>query len=752
MKKLYKGIFRELIQKKWQYGGTMLLIMIAVLMYVMLSASITAVDQSNQRFKRDYKQEDFHFYVSSQLDSEAIKQIEKNNGVVIEKRITADVDLSAKKSLRFFNLPHSVNQAFLSEGRLPDENHEFAISEAFAKANNIKVGDMIKLNGTDWKISGLAYLPDYIYSVKNEEDLIHDSSAFGIALTSEKNIDALGPQTFYYVGRWNEHKHDLSKLKSSISKVSPVIRWVNAKENSRISYINTEIKGTRSFTTALPLFIAIIAMMMVIILVRRRLQTQRKQIGTQLALGYRPSELIKAYILYPVIVSLSGSFLGIISGLLLSLPLTDYYTFFYNLPLLSRWGMSPFVILGAVFVPLILLVSAGYWAIRKQVSLSPIELLRPASTDKKGRKPRKSIPIVKGFKMRFRLRMLTKNIGRIVYLLIGICFATILLMYGFISMNSMDVLMNKTYQEGMNYNYGIYYQELKQGKLQGEADVFSIAEADVKSKNAAEPKKIQLYGIDQGIHSLNLKNKDGKDLSSSMDGGIILNKVVAYSLNVKKGDQVTIKMLSNDKKKSFRVKGIAELYTGTSAYIDRKELNQLAEYPENAYLGKWTMQKPKKEKSVLMVENKQDMMDSMESLMGPMRYSIFIMAFLAFLIGLIIITLITNLIVDENTAAISLMKVIGYEDSTISKLMLNIYTPIVFLAYVIGVPSAIYSIDALMKSIASQTNYVLPVSVDPIMFAVGLLLILACYYVSIWIAKRKLKKVSLQEVLKRQEG
>ena len=128
------------------------------------------------------------------------------------------------------------------------------------------------------------------------------------------------------------------------------------------------------------------------------------------------------------------------------------------------------------------------------------------------------------------------------------------------------------------------------------------------------------------------------------------------------------------------------------------------------------------------------------------------MAFLAFLIGLIIITLITNLIVDENTGSISLLKVIGYEDKYISKLMLNIYTPVVFLAYIIGVPLALASIDGLMKSIASETNYVLPVSINPIMFIIGLLFILASYYASILIAKRKLRKVSLQEVLKRQEG
>ena len=175
--------------------------------------------------------------------------------------------------------------------------------------------------------------------------------------------------------------------------------------------------------------------------------------------------------------------------------------------------------------------------------------------------------MAKSFTTRFRLRMLTKNLGRIVYLTVGIAFATILLMYGFISINSMDVLMNKTYKEGMHYNYGVYYQELMNEKTEG--DVFSIVEAQVKIKGS-KPKKLQLYGIDQGEQSIVLKNGDGKNLVPSLQEGIVLNKVLAYSLHVKKGDQITVGLLSNNKKKTFTVNGIAELYTGTSAYIDRR--------------------------------------------------------------------------------------------------------------------------------------------------------------------------------------
>ncbi|RDI41237.1 ABC transporter permease [Falsibacillus pallidus] len=751
MSNRYKAIIREMRQKKWQYGGTSLLIFLAVLLYIMLSASISAVENSNIKFKNDYNQEDFHFYTSSPISGKEIDSLQKEHGVRLEKRLSADALYKGSKSIRFFNVPESVNIPFLSKGKLPSKPDELALSAIFAKQNHIKSGDELTVGGKQWKVTGLFYLPDYIYSLKNESDLVNDSNNFGLALATEKGISGLGAGSPYYIGEWDKGHHSLKDLKEDISTISPIIKWVNAKENSRISYIDSEIKGTKSFTTTLPIFISIIAMMMVVILIRRRLDIQRKQIGTQLALGYRPDELIRAYLIYPVVVSLSGSIFGIAAGAVLSIPLTDYYTTFFNLPVLSRWGINPLQWVGAIATPLVLLTGSGYWVIRKQVRQSPIHLLKPAPEKKKVKKNRKPILMMRSFKNRFRIRMISKNIGRILYLTIGICFATILLMYGFISMNSIDVLINKTYKESINYQYGVYYQELKGNDGQVDGDVFSIAEAEAKTAGEA-PKKIQLYGVDDGMKSISLRDENGRSLNPSTDDGIVLSKVLAYTLHVKKGDSITVKLLSNGKEKTLTVQGVAEMYTGTAAYLDRQELNGLAQYPKNAYLGKWTNEKPRAESSILMVENKQDMMDTMESLMGPMRYSIFIMAGLAFMIGLIIITLITNLIVDENMGSISLLKVIGYEDSAISKLLLNIYTPVVVIAYLIGVPAAMFSIDGLMKSMASQTNYVLPVSVNPVMFILGFVLIFASYYTSILFSRRKLRKVSLQEVLKRQEA
>ncbi|MBD1378749.1 FtsX-like permease family protein [Metabacillus arenae] len=110
------------------------------------------------------------------------------------------------------------------------------------------------------------------------------------------------------------------------------------------------------------------------------------------------------------------------------------------------------------------------------------------------------------------------------------------------------------------------------------------------------------------------------------------------------------------------------------------------------------------------------MIDAFEALIGPMRYSIIIISAFAFVIGFIIIRLVTNLMIEENTSTIALLKVIGYENKRISSLMLNLYTPVVIFAYLLGVPLGIFSFETMMKSIAEETSFTLPAEIQPIMF------------------------------------
>ncbi|MGX1902381.1 ABC transporter permease [Thermolongibacillus altinsuensis] len=755
MNKLSKGVLREIRKSKFQYSGTIVLLALAVMLYVMLNTSIHALEESNEQFVKQYVQEDFHVFTGTSLKKQQMEELEQKYQVLLEERKGKDVFLGKGKSLRVFTIPETVNIPYVEDGKLPEKDNEIAIAQSYATANGLSVGDTLTIGQEKWTISGTIYLPDYVYMLKNVNDLIQDPASFGIALVSDKGFERLeGTGVIFYSGHWKKGEQ-ADEFRAALSSITPIILWMNGDENPRITYIETEIQGTKTTTKVFPLFIAGIVVMMVLVLLKRRLELQRSQLGTLLSIGYRKGEIVRAFLLYPVLIGLVGSVLGIVSGLFFSIPITEIYTQFFNLPLLHDFQVNVEALVFALIVPLSLLCLVSWYVIARQLRQSPIDLLRPSLQQRKNRIHRERFIRfrLKKFSSRFRLRMLTRHIGRMILLSMGIILATVLLMYGFISMNSMDTLLNKTYKESFKYEYAYYFQELQRGDAKS-GDPFTFAEGSILSVNGKkldEDQTVSVYGIDPSVKLLRLENDQGERLLSSMGEGAIVTKALAYALNVQEGDELLLWSESNQKKLSVTVKGIAEIYTGTSIYMNREAVNDWAGYPDGAYVGIWTKEPLSHPQGVYMTESKEDMIQSFQSIMKPMRYSLFIMSGLAFVIGVIIVSLITNLIVDENTITISLMKIMGYQDRSIASLILNIYTPVVFVSYLLGIPISLFSIDALVRSIADETNYVLPVGVDYRMAVLGLFFIYASYYASLWISRRKLKKVSLQEVLKGQE-
>jgi putative ABC transport system permease protein len=753
MKKLAKSVLREMKKSKFQYSGAIVLLSLAVLLYVMLYTAIHTLEQSNEQFMNDYVQEDFHVITGIPLSDEQMDQLEQQYDVVLEERKQKDLSIDKGKSLRIFTISENVNVPYVEEGELPTEENEIALAQSYATMNELNVGDTLTLGNQEWTISGTIYLPDYVYMLKNLNDLFQDPASFGIALVNDQGFERLpGEEVTFYSGYWSQNE-PLDEFKDTLSSYTPIILWVNSDENPRISYIETEIEGVKTTTTVFPLFIGTIVVFMVMILLKRRLELQRSQLGTLLSIGYRKGELIRSFLLYPLIVSLIGSILGIVSGWLLSVPITEVYRQFFNIPLLGNFYVYGEALGIAFLLPVAFLCLTSAGIVAKQLQKSPIDLLRPPMFHVKGYR-RFTFPFrLKKFSTRFRLRMLTRNIGRALLLSFGIIFSTMLLMFGIISMNSMDTLLNKTYKESLTYDYAYYFQKLQQAE-EPQGDEFSFGEGKLRAingNNLNDERTVQVYGIDSSTELLRLKNKEGEDLLPDLKEGAIITKTLAYALNLREGDELNVWSESSQQSLTITIQGIAEIYAGTFIYYDRQMVNEWLQYPEGSYVGLWTKQPLPDSKGVYMIESKEDIIQSFTSLMEPMRYLLLIMSLLAFIIGGIIVSLITNLIIEENTTTISLMKIIGYRHQSIASLILNIYTPVVVISYFIGVPISLYSVDTLIRSIADETNYALPVGVDYFFVLVGLLVIFASYYASLTLSRRKLKKVSLQEVLKGQE-
>ena len=109
---------------------------------------------------------------------------------------------------------------------------------------------------------------------------------------------------------------------------------------------------------------------------------------------------------------------------------------------------------------------------------------------------------------------------------------------------------------------------------------------------------------------------------------------------------------------------------------------------------------------------------------------------------------ITNFIIDENQKQISVLKVLGYTEREVSKMVLTIYFPFVIIAYFLGVFITQLGIDFIMSQIAARLPFAIPTDFTLLQTMSGLVIVGLTYLIAVRVSKFQLDKISLQEVLK----
>ena len=144
------------------------------------------------------------------------------------------------------------------------------------------------------------------------------------------------------------------------------------------------------------------------------------------------------------------------------------------------------------------------------------------------------------------------------------------------------------------------------------------------------------------------------------------------------------------------------------------------------------------------------MKDNMNKAMQKYNASIYIVITFASIMAFVIIAVIANIVVEENKKIISLMKVMGYKNKKISSIVLNIYTPIIIISYLLSIPVTKEILKQIVSVLAGDMKMTIPISLEPTLAILGLVALLIAYYIAVGLSKRVLNKIPLAVALKRE--
>ncbi|KWX83204.1 hypothetical protein AMQ83_31675 [Paenibacillus riograndensis] len=144
--------------------------------------------------------------------------------------------------------------------------------------------------------------------------------------------------------------------------------------------------------------------------------------------------------------------------------------------------------------------------------------------------------------------------------------------------------------------------------------------------------------------------------------------------------------------------------------------------------------------------DKSEQIEGYQTFVKPIRYMVGVVALISFVIGLIIIYVITTMIIEENKASISLLKILGYSKQKVSALILNSNIFVVIIGYCISIPLINQLMDLFFK--AAFPSMAIPTKLEFKNIVIGFLIILVTYEVSKYLSKKKVMEISMADSLK----
>lgn len=739
-----KKIKTTMLESKSQYLGSLLLIIFSCLLFTMFNLVSVNLSGLLSSFEKNYKQEDATFMISKNLDNP--ESLEARFNMSLEKTKSFDYSISEHKTLRIFRENTKVNIPAIIKGKNLN-NGGILIDPSYAKANKLTIGDSIKLYNKNYTISGFMSMPNYIYPLKSESDIMNDPNSFGIAVIDKYDFNNINRGNSFYAVRFNGDRSNLGKKTSELkdylrSKNIIILSWMNVTDNPRVTYMTAKLSGIDKMSSSMPMSILILTCILTGIVMLRMLKREAAIIGTLYALGYRKTEIMKHYLMYPLAVSLLGGILGTMVGIITLKPMISYYVSYFNIPVGSLSFDITYLIM-SILLPIVFLIICSYFIVSKSLKASPVELMRGGIEKNKIGFIEKNIKLDKlGFNTKFQIRELLRSIPRSIFLMLGIIMATMLLLMGFTAKSSLDYLMKDSFSEAFKYNYQYVFNSVQNVKPE-KGEAFSEVPFALKSDNNLT---FTVYGVSSDSKYIYFKNKAGNVLKSDK---VIITRSLADKLNITPKDTIKAVNRLDSKEYSITVDDIAETYVGSYIYIPLDKLNAMLKFPPGSYTGLWSTERLSiPENKLLAFVTVDDMRNAFNTMTKPLQAVVGGIAFMSFIIGLIVIYVVTALTIEENKENISLMKVLGYKNKEVYSLILNSSSFIVVLGYILGVPLLLASMRALFKSMTKDMNVSFPVTINYIYVIVGFIIIYLTYELSNLLSRKKINKISMAEALK----
>lgn len=769
-------------------------------MYVANESMLTAADEGITR----YKQEDGHFELKEKADSSLIEAIESGEKADIpglaeentadgdnddsEENGKSDDDLDNSKktsvtvyenffrnededndndgksdgTIRVYAKTDDINLACLLDGDFPQNENEIAVDRMHADNAGMKVGDKISVSGKEFKITGLIAYVNYSTLHEKKTDLMFDAIKFDVAMVTQEGFDRLDKSIHYSYAWKYDHApaDDIEEKEQSDSFMEAMVTQVMLAGNDMEDYTPKYGNPAINFATddmgsdkamggmLLDILVVIIAFIFAVT-ISNTIANESSAIGTLRALGYTKGELVCHYLSMPVIVTLLAAIVGNILGYTVfkNVVVSMYYNS-YSLPAYKTiWNPDAF--LKTTVLPVIIMLVVNLIVIVRMMQHTPLQFLRH---DMKKNKSKKAMRLPRwNFMSRFRLRIMFQNKANYLILFVGILFIMEMLAMAVGMPDTLDYYKSNT--DGMMF---AKYQYVLKSYVDEEGNIVSTGNKDAEKfdmtsllkKSDALDEEVSIYGIADNSSYVKIN-----DFDSLKKNEVYISDSFSQKYGLNEGDEVKLDAQYEKKTYTFKVKGIYDKSQSIAVFMPIDKFADIFDLKDDQFSGFLSDTKIKDidENNIattITIHDITKMADQLDHSMGAyMSY----FQVLCILLAAVMIYLLTKLIIEKNETAISMTKILGYENKEIASLYLVSTSIVVVLADLISVVIGTLVMKVAWKMMLFSYSGWFAFKVKPLGYVKMFAFVLIGYLIVMVFDFKRIKKIPMDQALKNVE-
>ena len=488
------------------------------------------------------------------------------------------------------------------------------------------------------------------------------------------------------------------KLIDAREKVNDIenAKWYiwNRYDNAGFNSYSQDCDNIEKLGNVFPIVFFIIATLISLTTMTRMVEEERVQIGTLKALGYNKFQIMSKYIIYSLVASIIGGFLGAIFGLkFFPYVIITMYQMMYDITDIVIEINKYYMFLGIGLITACI-VGATIYTANKELQSTPAEMMRPKSP-----KPGKRVLLEKisfiWSKLSFTQKVTVRNMFRykkkFLMTVVGICGCTALIVAGFGLKDSISGIMDFQYVDIYDYDMMIGLKSTltneeketlikdleNKDKIEKCIVTYMFAE-NVKHDNYKQESQIMVIKDTQTIDEIiKLKSlKIGEKLELNENEVIITDKL-SQLLNVKVGDEIKIEN-QDEEEVSVKISGITEHYISHYVYMTDNLYKKLygEDVKTNVLFTKYVeFLDEESEKALskeLLLNSKiasitltSYLITTMDETLSAMNFVVYVLIISAGLLAFIVLYNLSNINISERIRELATIKVLGFYDKEV---------------------------------------------------------------------------------------